>query len=123
MVRAALPLAIALAISFGLGAGAGFAYAHDPSADRVEVRIDREPDLDGPTEAVVGGQVVRVDGSRLVIATDQGLLEVDASGLAVEELTRTAGLGIGATVNVGGEQTPSGLALSGIVAIEGTAAP
>ena len=123
MVRAALPLAIALVIAFGLGAVAGFAYAHDPSADRVEVRIDREPDRDGPTEAVVGGQVVRVEGSRLVIATDQGPLEVDASGLAVEELTRTAGLAVGAAVNVGGEQTPSGLALSGIVAIEGTAAP
>ncbi len=122
-VRAALPLAIALVITFGLGALVGFTYAHEPGADQVVVRIDREQAADGPSEAVVGGEVVRVDGSRLVIETDRGPFEVDVSGLAVEELTRVDGLAVGATVNVGGEQTPFGLVLSGIVAIDGAATP
>ena len=123
MVRAALPLVVALAVAFGLGAAGGFAYAHDPGADRVVVRIEREQAAGGRAEAVVGGEVVRVDGARLVIETDRGPFEVDVSGLAVEELVRTGDLGVGATVNIGGEQTRSGLVLSGIVAIEGTATP
>ena len=119
MVRAALPLVIA----FGLGAGGGFAVAHDPSADRVVVRVEQERAADGPAEAVVGGAVVRVDGAQLVIETDGGQLAVDVSGLAVEDLARAGELGVGATVNIGGEQTQSGLVLSGIVAIEGTVTP
>jgi len=123
MVRAALPLVVALVIAFGLGAGGGFAVAHDPSADLVVVRVEQERAADGPAEAVVSGVVVRVDGARLVIETDRGPLAVDLSGLAVEELARMAELGVGATVNIGGEQTPSGLVLSGVVAIDGAAAP
>ena len=123
MLRTALPLAIALAVAFGLGAAGGFAFAHEPSASEVVLRIDRERAADGPIEAVIAGEVLRLDGAQLLIATSRGPLQVDLSGLAVEELTRTADLGVGARVNLGGEQTPFGLALSGIVAIEGTAAP
>jgi hypothetical protein len=122
MARAALPMAIALLVAFALGAAAGFVFAHDPAREAVVVRVEGEPPVGGESgEAVVGGEVASLEGSRLVVETDRGQLEVELAAVAIEELARVdaRGLEVGETVNLGGEQTPFGLALSGVVAIEG----
>jgi hypothetical protein len=118
-LRSLLVYLLALAIVFAAGVAGGFVYQHEPERDirTVQLTVD---DPDAEVQTIVAGEIVEVGGDFIVIRIDNQefrlTLPVDA---AFDELTRVEDPTTleGRTVNVGGQQTVSGLILTGIVAI------
>jgi hypothetical protein len=118
-LRSLLVYLLALAIVFTAGVAGGFVYQHEPERDirTVQLTVD---DPDAEVQTIVAGEIVEVGGDFIVIRIDNQefrlTLPVDA---AFDELTRVEDPTTleGRTVNVGGQQTVSGLILTGIVAI------
>lgn len=120
--RALLTYLVVAGAIFALGLAGGFFFEHDPERDVVSLNVDRSP-----RPNALPGELLR--GS--LLAADSGSLRLDAVGgpvaveltpdTSIEELVRVGAdaLGPGTSVNLGGERTPFGLILTGIVAIEG----
>jgi hypothetical protein len=121
-LRSLLVYLLALVLVFAGGVAGGFVYQHEPERDirTVELTTD-DPDAD--VQTIVAGELIEVGSDFIVIRIDNQdfrlTLPPDAS---FDELTRIDDPTTleGRTVNVGGQQTVSGLILTGIVAIEGT---
>ena len=110
-----LLLFAALAVVGGL---AGFVYGHEPERDRVVLTIERGGE---PSDGPLSGTVAGLEGRRLVLQTEAGLVELElAADTAVEDLARAdpEEIAAGAAVNVGGVRAETGTALSGIVVVE-----
>ena len=120
-LRSLLVYLLALLLVFAGGVAGGFVYQHEPERDirTVELTTD-DPDAD--VQTIVAGELIEVGSDFIVIRIDNQdfrlTLPPDAT---LDELTRIDDPTTleGRTVNVGGQQTVSGLILTGIVAIEG----
>lgn len=120
-LRSLLVYLLALLLVFAGGVAGGFVYQHEPERDirTVELTAD-DPDAD--VQTIVAGELIEVGSDFIVIRIDNQdfrlTLPPDAT---LDELTRIDDPTTleGRTVNVGGQQTVSGLILTGIVAIEG----
>lgn len=121
-IRSLLVYLLALVLVFAGGLAGGFVYQHEPERDirTVELTTD-DPAAD--VQTIVAGELIEVGDDFIVIRIDNQdfrlALPADAT---FDELTRIDDPTTleGRTVNVGGQQTVSGLILTGIVAIEGT---
>jgi hypothetical protein len=117
-LRALITSGVVLAVVFSAGLAGGFVYGHEPQRDVLSIALDRRP---LPTsERVVSGTIVATRDGVVVLSGEGGTVEVALpSGVPIEELRRAEdGLPSGARVNLGVEQTASGLVLTGIVSIE-----
>ena len=120
-LRSLLVYLLALLLVFAGGVAGGFVYQHEPERDirTVELTAD-DPDAD--VQTIVAGELIEVGSDFIVIRIDNQdfrlTLPPDAT---LDELTRIDDPTTleGRTVNVGGQQTVSGLILTGIVAIAG----
>lgn len=115
---ALLPLAFALILLFASGF-VGYVYSHEPARDELAVRFEGIPPP-GPTYLV--GSVASVGDGVLTLALRAGGEREVAlpASVSVEDLQRLDGaLQTGARVNVGVDDTPFGLVLTGLVTFEG----
>ena len=115
-LRGAAVLSLLVAAAFAAGAGGGFVYAHDPQPDRVTVRVSAPAP---PAEEFVAGTIVDVGQRRIAVRTDAGEVTVEIpAGTPIEELAPAghAEMVVGTAVNLGGNQTPGGPVLTGVVA-------
>jgi hypothetical protein len=122
-LRSALTYAAIVAVVFAAALVASFVYTHEPQRDTLSVSLRTTP-AQASGERTVGGTLAAVDGGTLQLHTDTGDVSVTLpAGVPLLDLTRVpsadAPFATGAAVNVGGEETPSGLVISGIVAVEG----
>ena len=117
--RSRAAFVVLLLALFSAGTVMGYVYRHNPQPDVVTVRVAPRPASNAPR--VISGTVSAVEGGKLTLATDNGPVTVSLpSGVAVDQLVRAAaGIPAGTAVNVGVASTQYGLALTGIVAIEG----
>ncbi len=102
---------------------ASFVYTHEPQRDTLSVTVAGAPGT--PTaERVVAGTVSEVANGTLHLHTEAGDVAVTLpAGVPAVELQHVAAdaapLATGVGVNVGGEQTQTGLVVSGIVVVSG----
>lgn len=121
-LRSLLVYLLALVLVFAGGVAGGFVYQHEPERDIRTVQLTAD-DPDADVQTIVAGELIEVGSDFIVIRIDNQdfrlTLPPDAT---LDELTRIDDPTTleGRTVNVGGQQTVSGLILTGIVAIEGS---
>ena len=87
--RSIIVTTIVFAAVFTAGLCAGFLLKYESVPDEQQIVIDREPLPSGP-ESFIGGEIVSIDESRLILRTTNGLAEFNISGQeTIEELPRT----------------------------------
>ena len=109
----------ALVLVFAASAAGAFVYQHEPERDVRTVQLISD-DPDAEVQTIVAGEVTEVGADFIVIRIDNQDFRLSLpADAAFDELTRIEDPTAleGRTVNVGGQQTVSGLILTGIVAI------
>lgn len=119
--RALLTYLVVAGAIFALGLAGGFVFEHDPERDIVALNVDRSPRPDALPGELLRGSLLASDAGSLRLDTEGGPVAVELTpDTSIEELVRVGAdaLGAGTSVNLGGERTPFGLILTGIVVIE-----
>lgn len=117
-LRAALAPLFAVSLVFAAAGGAGFVYAHNPQPAVVSVRVTGQPPP--AAEQFTTGTIAAIRGQAIDVNTGSGTESIDLpSGVTIEELIPAApsAVTIGDPANVGGNATPRGLVLTGVVVI------
>jgi hypothetical protein len=120
MLRRVLSTVLLLLVAALLGGAGGFAYAHDPQRDVLTIAVESASPA-GAAAAPLSGTVVEAGDGRLHLDSARGPMDLALPVSARIEELRTlpvAGLTPGTPVNVGVERSDSGMAISGIVAVE-----
>jgi hypothetical protein len=130
-IRSTITYLTIVTIVFAGALVASFVYTHEPQRDTLGVTISDVP-AQPSDERAVGGTIASIDAASLQLSTEAGDVTVLLpAGVPVVDLVRVstgdeaggesieAPFAPGTPVNVGGEQTQTGLIVSGIVAVEG----